>query len=188
MNIFIRVKNILLTPKEEWEVIKEESYPIPELYKKYVLYLAAIPAVAGYLGNLIFGVSVKVSSVSLPIGASLKWALVIYIAAIIGVTLIAYIIDIMAPYFGSTKDLLSSFKIAVFASTASWVGGIIHIVPALSGLIFIASIYSFVLLYFGLDRLKNVPKDKMIGYFIVIVIWAIVISAVTGTFVTTITV
>ncbi|MFC2134376.1 Yip1 family protein [Bacteroidota bacterium] len=188
MNIFERVKNILFSPKEEWEVIKEESYEISELYKKYVLILAAIPAVAGYLGNLIFGVSVNVSSVSLPLGANIKWVFVIYIAAIIGVTLIAYIIDIMAPYFGASKDLLESFKIAVYASTASWVGGIIHIVPALSGLVFLASIYSFVLLYLGLERLKNVPKDKMIGYFVVVVLWAIVVSAVTGTIVTTITV
>jgi len=52
MNLIDRVKNILLTPKTEWEVIKAESTPQKEIITGYVLPLAAVSAVCGFLGTL----------------------------------------------------------------------------------------------------------------------------------------
>ena len=50
-----RAKNILITPKTEWPVIDAEPSSIGDIYKRYVLILAAIPVVAGLSGNLLFG-------------------------------------------------------------------------------------------------------------------------------------
>ena len=50
-----RVKNILLTPKTEWPVIAGESTTVPDLYKNYIVVLAAIPAVFGFIKSSIIG-------------------------------------------------------------------------------------------------------------------------------------
>jgi len=42
MNLVDRAKNIMLNPKQEWEVVKAESITTQELYTKYSLILAAI--------------------------------------------------------------------------------------------------------------------------------------------------
>ena len=43
-----RVKAILLTPKTEWPVIAGEPAATADLYKNYIILLAAIPAVIAY--------------------------------------------------------------------------------------------------------------------------------------------
>ena len=47
-----RVKAILGTPRTEWPVIASEPATIGGIYKDYVLMLAAIPAVFGFLITL----------------------------------------------------------------------------------------------------------------------------------------
>jgi len=180
MNLVDRAKNLILTPAKEWEVIKGESLTVADLFTKYAIMLAAIPAIAGLIGYSLFGFSYGFGSFKLPIGTSITWAVLTYILSLVGVFALGFIIDALAPSFGSTKDLVASLKVAVFSSTPGWVAGIINIFPALSILVVIASIYGLVLLYMGLQRVKDVPKEKMVGYFIVILIVAILVYVVIG--------
>lgn len=180
MNLVDRAKNLILTPAKEWEVIKGESLTVADLFIKYAIVLAAIPAIAGLIGYSLFGFSYGFGSFKLPIGTSITWAVLTYVLSLVGVFALGFIIDALAPSFGSTKDLVASLKVAVFSSTPGWVAGIINIFPALSILVVIASIYGLVLLYMGLQRVKDVPKEKMVGYFIVILIVAILVYVVIG--------
>ena len=52
-SIVDRVKNILLQPAREWEVIEGEAETIGGLYRRYIIPLAAIPAVAGLIGQAV---------------------------------------------------------------------------------------------------------------------------------------
>ena len=45
-DIVTRVKAILTSPKTEWPVIAAETTTVADLYKNYVIILAAIPAIA----------------------------------------------------------------------------------------------------------------------------------------------
>lgn len=180
MNLVDRVKNLLLSPAKEWEVIKGETWTTADLFTKYAIILAAIPAVAGFLGYTFFGLSYGFGSIKLGIGTSLTWAVLTYILSLVGVFILGFIIDALAPSFGSTKDMVASLKVAVFSSTPGWVAGILNIFPALGILVAIASIYGLVLLYMGLQRVKDVPKEKMAGYFIVVLIAAILVYIVIG--------
>ena len=47
--LIARAKNILLTPKTEWPVIAGEAETVQSLYLNYILVLAAIPAVFGFI-------------------------------------------------------------------------------------------------------------------------------------------
>jgi hypothetical protein len=184
MNLVDRVKNLILTPAKEWEVIKGESWTVADLFTKYAIILAGIPAIAGLIGYSLFGFSYGFGSFKLPIGTSITWAVLTYILSLVGVFVLGFIIDALAPSFGSTKDLVASLKVAVFSSTPGWVAGILNIFPTIGILVAIASIYGLVLLYMGLERVKSVPKDKMVGYFVVIIIAAILVYVVIGYLVT----
>lgn len=180
MNLVERAKNIVLTPAKEWDVIKGESLSITDMFTKYAMILAAIPAVAGLIGNSLIGISYGFGTFRVPIGSSLVWAILQYVLSLGGVYLFAFIIDALAPSFGCAKNLAASMKVVVFSYTAAWIAGVLMVIPALAVLVSIASIYSLYLLYIGLAKVKDVPKDKMVGYYVVSIVVAVVIFFVIG--------
>ncbi len=179
-NIIERVKNILTTPKKEWETIKAETISIPDMFTKYAMILAAVPAVAYIIGYSLIGTSVLGFHFRYPIGSALFAAILTYVFGLAGIYILGMIIDTLAPSFGAEKDLNSSMKAAVFAYTATWAAGVFYIIPALSILVMLASLYSFYLLYLGMQTMKAAPADKQVGYFVVTIIVAIVIYLIIG--------
>lgn len=180
MNLVERAKNILMSPKTEWEVIKNEAASVSELFTKYAMILAAIPVIATFIGQSLIGVNLGfLGSFKVPIGNALTYAVLYYILALAGVYVIAFIIDALAPSFGSSKDMTASLKVSVYSSTAAWVVGIFSIIPALS-ILGILGLYSLYLMYLGLKIVKTPPEDKLLGYFIVVIIVAIIVYFVIG--------
>ncbi len=186
MNLFERAKNILVTPKTEWEVIKTESSTTSELFTQYVLILAAIPAVATFIGHSIIGVSLgPFGSFKVPMGNGILYAVLQYVFTLIGVYVAAFVVDALAPSFGSTKDMIASMKVIVYSWTAAWIAGIFAIIPAIA-ILGILGLYSFYLLYLGLKIVKDTPQDKLVGYFVVTIIVLIIIYFIIGYIVTAI--
>ena len=186
MNLVDRAKNILITPKTEWEVIKNEQTTTADLFTKYVMILALIPVIATFIGQSLIGISLApFGSYKIPVSNGLIYAVVYYILSIVGVYLVAFIIDALAPSFGSTKNMDASLKVAVYSYTAAWIAGIFGIIPIL-GILGILGLYSLYLMYLVLKIVKDTPQDKLIGYLVVVIIIAIVIYFVIGMIVTAI--
>ena len=174
-DIVTRVKAILTTPKTEWPVIAAETTTIADLYKSYVVILAAIPAIATFIGMSIIGLGFF----RMPIGTGLTMAVAMYIMALVGVFVIALIIDALAPTFGSTKDQMQALKTAVYSMTAYWVASVFGIIPGLGGLIaLLGGLYGLYLLYLGLPFTMKTPADKAVAYTAVTVICSIVVMFV----------
>lgn len=187
MNLFERAKNILITPKTEWEVIKNEQTTVSDLFTKYVLILALIPAIAGFIGQSLVGISLgPFGSYKMPVGRGLLYLVLYYALTVGAVYLLAFIVDALAPSFGSKKDFLASLKVVVFSYTAVWVAGIFQIIPILGFLGVIGSLYGLFLMYLGLKIVKETPQDKLVGYFIVTIIVSIVVYFIIGMVVGTI--
>jgi hypothetical protein len=180
MNLVDRAKNIILNPSKEWEVIKLESISNSDLFTKYALILAAIPAVCGFIGYSVFTASAGIFSYRLSVSSSLTWAILTYILTLGSVYLLAFIIDALAPTFGCSKDLNSALKVVVFSYTPAWVLGIFNLFPVLGIIAALGGIYSLILLYMGLEKVKSVPKEKMVPYFIVTLIVAIIVYFIIG--------
>jgi hypothetical protein len=180
MKIIDRIKKILLSPKPEWEIIKNESLTINEMILKYALFLALIGPAAGFFGFIVVGVPTLFGTFTLPFSFALKYLIFSYMFSIAGIFIVTFIIDMLAPNFGCVKDFTQSMKVVVFAYTASWLGGIFLIVPALSILSTIAGIYSLVLMYWGLETVKSVPKEKMTAYYIITLVVSIVVFILIG--------
>lgn len=185
MNLVERAKNILLSPAKEWEVIKSEGTTVKDLFMKYAVLLAAIPALAGLIGFSVFGISWGLGSYSLSVGFCIKWVIITYVLSLTGVFLISFLMDQLASTFGTSKDIVSCTKVVVYSFTASWVGGIFNLFPSLSMIGGLAGIYSLVLMYQGMKVVKQVPQDKLIAYFVTVIIITIVVYAITGWLVAT---
>jgi hypothetical protein len=173
-SLVTRVKNILMTPRAEWPRIDAEPATVGGIYASYVAILAAIGPVASLIGQQVFGYSMFGITYKPPIGYSIAQAVLTYVLSLVGIYVIALIIDALAPSFGGTKDNLKAFKVAAYSWTAAWIAGIFGIIPML-GILAILGLYSLYLLYLGLPVLMKVPQDKAIGYTLVIVVVAIVV-------------
>jgi hypothetical protein len=169
-----RVKNIIMRPKLEWLVIDAEPSTIGGIYASYVAILAAIPPIAGAVGQLVFGfhffgIVYRPSPAHVITQAVIQYALSLAL-----VYLMALIIEALAPSFGGTKNRLAAFKVAAYSGTAAWLAGIFGIIPNL-GFLAIVGLYSLYLYYTGLPVLMKVPADKAIGYVLAVVVAAIVL-------------
>lgn len=177
MNLVDRAKNILLQPRTEWAVIAAEPHTVQELYTSYVMVLAAIPAVASFIGWSLVGVGVLGTTYRVPITAGVVHLVLSYVLNLAWVYVLALIIDALAPNFGGEKNFGQAIKVSAFASTAAWLAGIFAIIPMLS-ILSLAGLYSLYLLYLGLPLLMKAPDDKSIPYVVVVVIAAIVLAVV----------
>jgi hypothetical protein len=185
MNLIERVKNILLTPKTEWDVIDNETPDVPKIVTTYVLPLVAIGAICAFIGYGLIGKSyfgIRFADT----GWGVRYALIALIAGVASVFLMAFVVDALAPTFKSEKNFGKSFQLAAYTYTAGWVGGVFNILPSLAIIGVLAGLYGLYILYLGLPKMKKTPEDQVTGYFIASLVTMIVASFVIGLILTSI--
>lgn len=188
MDLVERAKRILLQPGQEWQVINTETTTTADLYKSYIAPLAAIGPVASIIGMSVVGVSVPFfGTYRVPFGTAISHAVATYVMTLVGVYVLALIINALAPTFAAEKNDMQALKVATYASTAAWLAGVFTLIPMLS-ILGVLGLYSLYLLYLGLPILMKAPQEKALAYTAVVVVAAIVvfavISVVAGAFVT----
>lgn len=175
--IVARAKRIILQPKAEWPRIDADPMTVRGIMTGWVLPLAAIGPVARLIGSLVFGYGFLGIHYRPSIGSAITTAVLGYIFALIGVWVLALVIDALAPSFGGTKNSAQAMKVAAFSATAGWLAGIFGLIPSLFFL-GLLGLYSLYLLYLGLPLLMKAPADKAMGYTIVTIIVAVVLFVV----------
>lgn len=179
--LIARVKDILLKPGETWDVIEREPATIGGIYRGYVIPLAAIPPIAAFIGLLVFGAGIPglVTFRPSPVWLAVQM-IVSYVLSLGMCYVLALVIEALAPNFGGVKDRTQAFKVAAYASTASWVAGVFSILPAIAMIGILGGLYSLFLLFKGLPKLMKTPEDKALPYTAVVILVAIVVSLVIG--------
>lgn len=180
MDLVARAQAIILKPKEEWGKIKGESTTIAQLFTSYAILLAAVPAIAQFIGNGLVGKRIPfVGWVKFPIGSALFQAILYYVFTLVSVYVFGIVINALAPSFGSKQSPVNAMKLAVFSMTPMWIGGIFYIIPFLGFLAWLASLYGLYVLYLGFDNpLMDTPKEKVVGYLLVSIVVIVVLSLV----------
>lgn len=180
MPLVDRAQAITLRPRQEWQVIDTERTTTADLYRQYILPLAAIGPVATLIGGVLFGANVPfIGAVRASLTSAIAQAVVSYALALAGVWILAIVIDQLAPSFGGTRGREQALKVAAYGSTAAWLAGIFGLIPALSPL-GILGLYSVYLLYLGLPVLMKAPQERALAYTVVVIVVAIVITVVIG--------
>jgi hypothetical protein len=180
MNLVERVKSILLKPRETWPVIEQESSSTGEIYSQYLIFLAAIPALAGFIGMSLIGIDSFGIGFRIPVMTGLANMVVGFVLSLVMVYVLAQIANALAPTFGGEKNSLNALKLIAFGATAGMVGGIFTLLPALSFLALLASLYSIYLIYTGIPVLMKAPQEKALGYTAVLIVCGIVAGVIMG--------
>ena len=180
MNLVQRVQDVLLKPKETWPVIEGEATDVKTIYTQYVVFLAAIPAIATFVGFSLIGMSVFGMTIRVPFWSGLASMVVQFVLSLVMVYALALIANALAPTFKGEKNLLNAFKLIAYGATAGMVGGIFSLLPALSMLGIVAGLYSIYLIYTGIPVLMKAPQEKAIGYTIVLILCGAVAGMILG--------
>jgi len=175
MDIMARAKGLLLDPRREWAIIAAEPADMASMFKNYVVILAGLSSIAGLLGTLMMSLGV------LGFGAVLTSAILGFVLALVGVFVLSKIIEFLAPRFGAQADGNAALKLAVYAPTASWVGGMFMVIPWIGWIPALAGgIYSLYLFYIGTPTVIRIQPDRVMGFAISVVVVAVLVNILIG--------
>lgn len=174
MNLVERARAIILNPGPTWATIEQEPGDLQQLFVPYLVLLALIPAIAGFIGWSVFGVGGFGMSFRIPIVTGLGMMISQYVMTLVMVFVWGWLTSMLAPTFGGQANLINGVKLAVYSSTPSMVAGVFMAVPGLSMLAMIGGLYALYLVYLGLPVLMKNPADKTLPYMAVAALVGIV--------------
>ncbi len=179
-SIVSRARSTLLTPKTEWPTIAAEADTVSHLYSHYIVVLAAIPAVVQFLRFSVVGVTAPfLGTYRVGLLTGLGNAVLTYAFSLLGVYVVALIVDTLAPTFHGQRDRVQALKTVAYTYTAGWVASILGIVPGLGLLATLAGIgYGIYLLRLGLPVTMKCPESSAVGYTVATIVCAIVVGIV----------
>jgi hypothetical protein len=170
-----RVKAIILRPSEEWPRIAADDTPTRDIFISYILPLAVIGPVAGFIGGQVFGYGAMGFSYKPGLVTAIVTGVIGFVLALVNFMVLALVADFLSPRFGGDTSNERSFKLVAYASTAAWIVGVFALVPML-GVFGLLGLYSIYLFYAGAAPMLNVPRDKLLPYTVVVFLCAIVLN------------
>ncbi len=180
MDIVERAKAISLNPVGTWPTIDAETHTPQSLYVPYMVILAAIPAVAMFIGMSVIGIGGFGFSMRLPIGTGLAMMVTNYVLTLVMTFAMGWLVSALAPTFGGQNSMIQGLKLVVFGSTPVLLAGIFNIFPALGIISLLVAFYALYVMYVGMPMLMKNPKEKTIPYMLVVAVCGIVAGVVLG--------
>lgn len=168
LELLLRVRAIMLTPRAEWPAVASESNETIAL--RYIAMLAVIPSLARLVGGWLIGGYT-------PFVPALVGAVVGYGLSFVAVYAVALAIDLLAPKFDAERGYSQAFRLAAYSFTPVWLAGIVLLVPGTSFLVLLG-LYGIYLLWTGLPVLMRAPAKTTMPYLIAAAACAIAIDVV----------
>ena len=151
-------------PKKEWKSIKEERCTVGKCFCSHVLIMAAIPAIAGYIGTTQVGWSFGGFEVHrLTTESALQIAILTYLTMLVAVFSLGKAIHWMGQTYGSKQTLPQAIALAAYTATPLWLMGFFFLYPVLWVNMLIglpALAYTVYLLYTGVPVMMNVSQER----------------------------
>lgn len=173
-----RAKAILVSPNQEWPKIATETDSVRDVFMRYVVPLAAIGPIAGFIGGQLFGYGAFGFRYHPSLVSGLSTAITGYVLALVSIFVVAWVANFLADKFAGQPNYERAFRLCAYAYTAGWLAGIVRLLPSLGILVLLASLYGIYLFYLGATPMMSVPRDKAAGYTAVTIIGVIVIALI----------
>ncbi len=156
--------SLLLTPRPAWRKVAQK--PPASLFGAlvYPLLFALLPAVAWYWGATQVGWRIgSEQPVRLTTDSALPIVVLFYLAMVIAVVGIGYMVHWMSTTYGASSTVVKGIAIAGFTATPLFVAGAIGFYPLLSvalllGLVAIS--HAVYLLYTGIPIVMGIPEER----------------------------
>ena len=180
-NLIQRILNITLKPKAEWPVIAAEPPSMSRIVVGCVVPLAALQALLSFVHMAVIGVSVPFAgNVRMPMASSLTAAVMGFVFAVIGMFVLAVIVNAWAPFFNGRRNLSEALKVAAYAAVPGWLGSFFVVLPFGSLIGLLAGLYAIYVLALGLPVVMRAPKERAVGYTVAVILTGIVMGIVLG--------
>jgi len=176
--LFERAKAIITAPNAEWPKIATEGDSVQSVLTRYVMPLAAIGPICGFIGGQVFGVGILGFRYHPTLLGGLATALTQYVLAIVSIFLIAWVANFLADKFGGQQNYERAFRLVAYSYTAGWVAGVFDLITGLAILVLLASLYGIYLFYLGATPMMAVPKDKAAGFTAVTIVGVIIVGLI----------
>lgn len=175
-----RIKNIVLTPKSEWPIIAPEPTTVSQLFVGYVMPLAALAALLGFVRMSVLGVSTAFGGgFRMPLASGLAYTVLMFGSALFGVFIVGIIINALSSTFSGQRDQRQAIKVAAYSLTPALLSSVLALSPILATLLqLLAGLYGIYVLSLGLPVLMQSPKEKAFGYTAAVVICTILVGVV----------
>ena len=173
MKIVNQAKDLVFNPKGTMEKLKDEKVELNDI----IIYLAIV-GVPTFLG-LLLGYGFFWWSGGSLIGSAFVIAIVMYIAAIVGVIIFGFILNALAPSFKTKSNKMQALKLVSYAATPWLLLGIFNIFPAAGLISLLGGLYGLYILYLGIPILMGTPKEQQMTFFIIgLIVYIIVMAAI----------
>jgi hypothetical protein len=170
--LFGRIKGMLFAPGAEWALIATEATPTARLYTTFIAPLALLDALVAFI-------HVTSGSVHVPFSGGVITAFLVFGFGLLGIFLVAVIIDAVAAFFGAVSNRRLASAVAAYASTPIWLAMVFVPFPTLwVPLQVLAVSYHTWLLYLGLRLLMKAARDRVLGYATTVVLCTILLEIV----------
>jgi len=155
---------VLYDPKHEWQDIRKEHYSMMHCFLSQISILAAIPALALFIGTTQIGWSIAGGEfVKLTMGSAFMAAVAFYAAMWVAVGFIAYVIHWMEKTYGGNVTIDECMVLTTFTATPMFLAGIAGLYPVLwlNVLVGLAAVcYTVYLLFTGVPEIMQIPEDR----------------------------
>ncbi len=152
----------MASPAQEWTAIKAEFTTTTPIYLRFLVPMAAIGPVAATIGTIISGGersslagTYTISTVDAITRGVLEYAL-----NLTGVYLFAVAIAMLSAALGGQGNRVQALKIAAYGSTPYWLASGLAVLPKLTPIGLLLSLYSARLFASGLTTVTDVPPEK----------------------------
>ncbi len=164
--IIDRVKGILLKPNESLDEIKAEQIDEPAMIRDFMIYVAAVPAISGFLGSLFSGHNFF---------TSLFWAILFYVFSLLGVWASARVLDFLAPNFKCSQNRVQFLKLTSVSFTPVFLACVFFLIPPIYGLS-VLGVYGFYIFWIGFPKFVECPDEEKFNFSVIgVIVMAIVL-------------
>ena len=155
--LFTRTKNILRSPRTEWEKIKTEEFNSQQVLNDFILPMAGLCALSAFLGILFQGLGFEKALVSVIISLGKSFG---------GVYFSFFVLQEIAKFFGLQRSKTSFMQLAGYSYVVIFVVDIIaNLIPELFFFNFL-KIYIFYIVWEASEVLFLVEEKKRTGFVI----------------------
>jgi hypothetical protein len=119
------------------------------------------------------------SGMPLDLMAIAGMAILSFIVSLVSLFVMGTVVKFVSPSFDGTSDKVQAMKLMTYASTPTWVVALVSWIPFLGAVLgFAAIVYVVYLIYCGLNPVMGVPKEKIAGFTVVIVLIYVVVALI----------
>lgn len=158
------IKTLLLTPVEGWQAIKKANLSIVECYFKYVIPLALITPVCGFIGATQVGWPVPgADTVFMTSASAFRMAILSFLAILVSIMVIGKLIQWMGQTYDAEQPLSRCVNLAAYTISPLLLIGFATLYPPL-WFIYLLGLpalgYSVFLLYSGVPVMMEISKER----------------------------